>query len=49
MISAKKGSDLNDKKKKIKIDHTKIVEFDKERMNEKIRNKLWCRSGQPKS
>ena len=41
----KKGTDLNDKKKKIKIDHIKIVDFDKERMNEKIRTKLMERRG----
>ena len=45
VISSKKGSDLNDKKKKIKIDHIKIVDFDKERMNEKIRTKLMERRG----
>ena len=45
MISSKKGTDLNDKKKKIKIDHIKIVDFDKERMNEKIRTKLMERKG----
>ena len=45
VISSQKGSDLNDKKKKIKIDHIKIVDFDKERMNEKIRTKLMERRG----
>ena len=45
VISSKKGTDLNDKKKKIKIDHIKIVDFDKERMNEKIRTKLMERRG----
>ena len=45
VISSKKGSDLNDKKKKIKIDHIKIVDFDKEKINEKIRTKLMERKG----
>ncbi len=45
VISSKKGNDLNDKKKKIKIDHIKIVDFDKERINEKIRDKLIEKKG----
>ena len=45
VISSKKGSDLNYKKKKIKIDNIKIIDFDKERMNEKIRTKLMERKG----
>ena len=45
VISSKKGSDLNYNKKKIKIDNIKIIDFDKERMNEKIRTKLMEKKG----
>ena len=40
LLSSKNKNIINEKKPTIKIDKIKIIDFDKEKMNEKIRNKL---------
>ena len=45
ILSSKNKNIINEKKPSIKIDKIKIIDFDKEKMNEKIRNKLIERRG----
>ena len=45
LVSYKKENILIDKEPAKKIDHIKIIDFDKEKMNEKIRNKLTEKKG----
>jgi len=45
VLSFKNKNIINEKKPSIKIDKIKIIDFDKEKMNEKIRNKLIERRG----
>ena len=45
LVSSKEESILIHKKPTKNIDHIKIVDFDKEKMNEKIRNKMMEKRG----
>ena len=45
LISSKEKSILTRKVPTKKIDHIKVVDFDKEKMNEKIRNKMMEKKG----
>lgn len=45
LISSNQENFLNDKKQKIKIDNIKIIDFDKEKINEKIRTKIMEKRG----
>ena len=45
LISSKEENSLVRKVQTKKIDHIKVVDFDKEKMNEKIRNKMMEKRG----